>query len=133
MVVPYPNTAAPWFTGEYATKAETYRKAKRGGQKFLAFYQGGNHGECVILRKQISRELEEDEESVVARHGFSGEETKLMMHSARFCPCPVGDSPSAKRMYDVVLAGCIPVIVSDEFVYALWGLMGNWGSGAAFD
>ena len=29
-----------------------------------------------------------------------------------------GDSPSAKRQYDAVLTGCIPVIVSNEALYA---------------
>mmetsp|Transcript_25648 Transcript_25648/g.80286 ORF Transcript_25648/g.80286 Transcript_25648/m.80286 type:complete len:219 (+) Transcript_25648:1223-1879(+) len=40
-----------------------------------------------------------------------------LSHRALFCPCPGGDSPGAKRMYDVVRAGCIPVILSEDFVY----------------
>ena len=34
-----------------------------------------------------------------------------------FCVCPGGDSPSAKRMFDCVLAGGIPVILSKDFIW----------------
>lgn len=36
---------------------------------------------------------------------------------ATFCPCPGGDSPSAKRNFDALLAGCIPIIISEDFVW----------------
>lgn len=39
------------------------------------------------------------------------------MRSAVFCPCPGGDSPSAKRMFDSLIAGCIPIILSKDFVW----------------
>lgn len=42
-------------------------------------------------------------------HGF---------RAATFCPIPVGDSPSSKRMYDVLHFGCIPVVLSDDLVWA---------------
>lgn len=35
---------------------------------------------------------------------------------ATFCIVPPGDAPSSKRLYSVIAAGCIPVIVADEFV-----------------
>ena len=38
--------------------------------------------------------------------------------AATFCPIPVGDSPSSKRMYDVLNFGCIPVVLSDDLVWA---------------
>ena len=37
---------------------------------------------------------------------------------AKFCPIPIGDSPSSKRMYDVLNLGCIPVVLSDDLVWA---------------
>ena len=40
------------------------------------------------------------------------------MAGSLFCACPEGDSPSAKRQYDAILTGCIPVIVSDDLMYA---------------
>jgi len=38
--------------------------------------------------------------------------------AATFCPIPIGDSPSSKRMYDVLNFGCIPVVLSDDLVWA---------------
>lgn len=40
-----------------------------------------------------------------------------LMRAATFCPCPGGDSPGAKRMFDSIFAGCIPVILSYDFVW----------------
>ena len=39
------------------------------------------------------------------------------MRRSIFCPCPGGDSPSAKRMFDSLIVGCIPVILSKDFVW----------------
>lgn len=37
--------------------------------------------------------------------------------ASRFCPAPAGDSPSAKRNFDACIAGCIPVVLSYDFVW----------------
>jgi hypothetical protein len=39
------------------------------------------------------------------------------MRLTTFCPAPGGDSPSAKRMFDALIAGCIPIILSEDFVW----------------
>ena len=36
------------------------------------------------------------------------------MRQAVFCPIPSGDSATSKRLYDAIIQGCIPVIVSDQ-------------------
>lgn len=41
----------------------------------------------------------------------------LGMRLSTFCPCPGGDSPSAKRHYDALIAQCIPIILSYDFVW----------------
>ena len=38
----------------------------------------------------------------------------LYMRQAVFCPIPRGDSATSKRLYDAIMQGCIPVIVSDQ-------------------
>ena len=35
-----------------------------------------------------------------------------------FCAIPIGDSPSSKRMYDVMNYGCVPVVLSDDLIWA---------------
>ena len=55
---------------------------------------------------------------------------QAVMHAARFCPCPEGDSPSAKRQYDAVIAGCVPVVASDD---ALWAFSNEAGLDGPLD
>ncbi|KAG0580615.1 hypothetical protein KC19_4G187000 [Ceratodon purpureus] len=31
-----------------------------------------------------------------------------------FCLSPAGDTPSSARLFDAIVSGCIPVVVSDE-------------------
>lgn len=129
----YPNTGAGWFNGEWAKRAKDdvstkgSKASKRRGplkNDTYVFAQIGMHG-CVGVRQPLLDELKADDRCVT-EGGFGGnDDVKLYLHRATFCPCPVGDSPSAKRMYDVVLAGCIPVVVSDEFIYAYSGVMGG--------
>jgi hypothetical protein len=51
------------------------------------------------------------------------------MAGSRFCACPEGDSPSAKRQYDAILTGCIPAVVSNEAIFAYTDE--NMGAGGA--
>lgn len=80
------------------------------------FYKAGNHGTCSGLRRSMSNDYKcTPSGRLAAQHGL-----KNFVHGYRhstFCPCPGGDSPSAKRMYDALLAGCIPVILSHDFVW----------------
>ena len=39
--------------------------------------------------------------------------------SARFCLVPRGDTPTSRRLYDAMHAGCIPVLVSDAWDHSL--------------
>lgn len=80
------------------------------------FYQGGNHGECTTLRKSMKNDF------YCTPSGKLASQHKMKNYAygyrqSTFCPCPGGDSPSAKRMYDALLAGCIPVILSHDFVW----------------
>ena len=102
-------------------------------------YSGGKHG-CVAVRSAIAKALAGDAETAAAARavaarwpgprrgggpGQGGVPRQAEMHAAAFCPCPEGDSPSAKRQYDAVLAGCVPVLVSDDAVYAFEKLVGG--------
>ena len=88
------------------------------------------------MRQAINKEVSEDPrclgqgqrkelglryKSLNPREGFDmerGPPRQAAMFGATFCACPEGDSPSAKRQYDAVVTGCIPVLVSNEAIYA---------------
>ena len=58
-------------------------------------------------------------------HSFADTEALL---SSVFCPSPVGDTWTSKRLFTVILALCIPIIVSDhvQLPYERVGL--NWSA-----
>jgi len=82
------------------------------------YYTGGNHGTCKQLRSHMKHEFQ-----CSPSGKFVNKYKKVIGHyshgyrQASFCPCPGGDSPSAKRNFDVILSGCIPVILSEDFVW----------------
>ncbi|KAJ3215903.1 hypothetical protein HK099_006148, partial [Clydaea vesicula] len=38
------------------------------------------------------------------------------MYEATYCICPKGDTPSTRRFFNAVLAGCIPITISDFLI-----------------
>jgi hypothetical protein len=45
------------------------------------------------------------------------------MRRSLFCLCPAGDTPSSARLFDAIVSGCIPVIVSDELEFPFEGIL----------
>ncbi|KAG9158088.1 hypothetical protein Leryth_000247, partial [Lithospermum erythrorhizon] len=43
--------------------------------------------------------------------------------SSIFCLDPAGDTPSSARLFDAIVSGCIPVIVSDELELPFEGIL----------
>lgn len=56
--------------------------------------------------------------------GISGKEAaQYGMRKSIFCLSPAGDTPSSARLFDAIVSGCIPVIVSDELELPFEGLL----------
>lgn len=83
------------------------------------FYRVGFHGSCERLRRSLASDFAQCSPSgkLVDKYGGNWRYHTYGMRLATFCPCPGGDSPSAKRMFDAIMAGCIPVILSFDFVW----------------
>ncbi|XP_052198688.1 probable arabinosyltransferase ARAD1 [Diospyros lotus] len=66
-------------------------------------------------------------ESVVIEEGTAGEGGKQAaqdgMRKSVFCLSPAGDTPSSARLFDAIVSGCIPVIVSDELELPFEGIL----------
>ncbi|KAK9170593.1 hypothetical protein Syun_002733 [Stephania yunnanensis] len=66
-------------------------------------------------------------EGVEIKEGTIGEVGKLAaqngMRSSVFCLSPAGDTPSSARLFDAIVSGCIPVIVSDELELPFEGIL----------
>lgn len=45
------------------------------------------------------------------------------MRKSLFCLSPAGDTPSSARLFDAIVSGCIPVIISDELELPFEGIL----------
>jgi hypothetical protein len=135
ILLPYPNTDGEWFNSllddEYGNYTSVHQKTRSATlpqerqlpestvaalrpRPYAQFYSAGNHGSCQKLRKVLNADYK-----CSASHKALQRNTKYDRgyRQATFCPCPGGDSPSAKRMFDALHAGCIPLILSKDFVW----------------
>jgi antitoxin component HigA of HigAB toxin-antitoxin module len=114
IVVPYPTIDPELFGGKLLQHAATVER------KYLLYYAGGLHGDCVEVRRAMKFIMQNHTalHNVIppVRSNMALRENGFM--AATFCPIPIGDSPSSKRMYDVLNFGCVPVVLSDDLVWA---------------
>ncbi|KAJ4750971.1 Exostosin family protein-like [Rhynchospora pubera] len=66
-------------------------------------------------------------DGVIIEEGTAGEGGReLAQHGMRrsvFCLSPAGDTPSSARLFDAIVSGCIPVVISDELEVPFEGLL----------
>ncbi|KAK4749667.1 hypothetical protein SAY87_027116 [Trapa incisa] len=64
---------------------------------------------------------------VIIEEGTAGDAGKAAaqdgMRKSIFCLSPAGDTPSSARLFDAIVSGCIPVIVSDELELPFEGIL----------
>ena len=84
----------------------------RYDKSLLLFYHGGNHGECMAVRQALVQVMKGPDlmwgGNSSSQEGGEKQQKKQKSHlrlkyktgylNAVFCPVPVGDSPSSKRM-----------------------------------
>nr|XP_043616812.1 probable arabinosyltransferase ARAD1 [Erigeron canadensis] len=78
------------------------------------------------IRSKLGSELG-DADDVIIEEGSAGEAGKIVaqsgMRKSVFCLSPAGDTPSSARLFDAIVSGCIPVIVSDELELPFEGII----------
>lgn len=142
ILMPYPNTDGRWFNGQFEKDAWELAKnaamvpansssvalpAERElslthqeseAKPVAQFYGAGSHGTCRKLRNAMTQDYRRCSPSYAALSTkLQSLNYALGMRLSTFCPCPGGDSPSAKRHYDALIAKCIPIILSYDFVW----------------
>ena len=137
ILMPYPNTDGGWFNGALKNQAIQQsiqanlttmtstaalpvekEQSDETSRPVAQFYSAGHHGTCKKLRQAMTQDYKKCSPSYKILTGqLSAGNHALGMHLSTFCPCPGGDSPSAKRHFDALIAGCIPIILSHDFVW----------------
>ncbi|KAL2556530.1 Exostosin family protein [Forsythia ovata] len=78
------------------------------------------------IRSKLMTELSSAED-VVIEEGSAGEAGKAAaqsgMRKSIFCLSPAGDTPSSARLFDAIVSGCIPVVISDELELPFEGIL----------
>ncbi|KAJ9546185.1 hypothetical protein OSB04_025892, partial [Centaurea solstitialis] len=78
------------------------------------------------IRSKLGSELG-NADDVIIEEGSAGEAGKIAaqsgMRKSVFCLSPAGDTPSSARLFDAIVSGCIPVIVSDELELPFEGIL----------
>eukprot|EP00250_Pteridium_aquilinum_P002354 c12554_g1_i1 orf=902-1657(+) len=78
------------------------------------------------IRSKIMSALK-DESDVVVEEGSAGDTGRAAaqhgMRSSTYCLSPAGDTPSSARLFDAIVSGCIPVVVSDELELPFEGIL----------
>ncbi|KAL5767514.1 hypothetical protein ACOSQ2_014297 [Xanthoceras sorbifolium] len=78
------------------------------------------------IRAKLVAELS-GAKGVVIEEGTAGNSGKAAaqdgMRRSIFCLNPAGDTPSSARLFDAIVSGCIPVIVSDELELPFEGIL----------
>jgi hypothetical protein len=130
ILLPYPVTDGRYFNGNWSRQAtalllrdtETWIVATattlpEDERPLSVFFRAGLHGVCTPLRVSMTQDAKCS--ATWQRQKQLTKDYRLGMRLATFCPCPGGDTASAKRMFDAILAGCIPVVLSHDFVWPL--------------
>ena len=117
-----------------AADATVIKSPAGGGRELLGVYVGTVHGLAFCgptrigtpwgrhcqLRRVLVDALGDAKDCVGAHSSDkSGREYASFMLRSIFCFVPRGDTPTTRRLFDAVSAGCIPVLIGDGLGYTL--------------
>ncbi|KAJ7297083.1 hypothetical protein O6H91_Y081400 [Diphasiastrum complanatum] len=96
-------------------------------RRILLFFRGRTKRNAGGKIRSRLVTLLQHEKDVIIDEGSIGEAGKIAaqvgMRSAIFCLSPAGDTPSSARLFDAIVSGCIPVVVSDELELPFEGFL----------
>ncbi|CAL5438961.1 unnamed protein product [Camellia sinensis] len=121
------NTSESFQLGRDVPMPEVYGPAQRlaspnygqppNNRPILAFFTGGAHG--GIREMLLDHWKGKDNEVIVHEYLPKGQNYTKLMGQSEFCLCPSGFEVASARVVEAIYAGCIPVIISNNYVLPL--------------
>lgn len=99
IILPYPSIDPVLLSGSVSSVLTNSSRMKPLERDKLIFYQGGHHGSCLSIRTILSNIMKAPSKFVQPK---GDKKREIGFLTAKYCPIPIGDSPSSKRMYDVI-------------------------------
>ncbi|XP_015083951.1 probable glycosyltransferase At5g03795 [Solanum pennellii] len=94
----------------------------------LAFFAGNMHG---YLRPVLLKHWENRDPDMKIHGGITKASYLRYMKSSKYCICARGSQVNSPRVVEAIYYGCIPVILSDNYVPPLFETL-NWEAFAVF-
>lgn len=96
-------------------------------RKTLLFFRGRTKRNAGGKIRSKLMSVLKDESDVIIEEGSAGDIGRAAaqrgMRRSTYCLNPAGDTPSSARLFDAIVSGCIPVIVSDELELPFEGIL----------
>ncbi|CAN6459631.1 unnamed protein product [Victoria cruziana] len=111
---PRKDAPLPEFNFRFRLPTVVRNPTPSSSKNMLAFFAGGNHGS---VRKFLFERWEgKDPQIQIFRHLHRGRNYTRYMMNAKFCLCPSGYEVASPRLTESILAGCVPVPISEGYV-----------------